>query len=304
MFKITWKALFLALALSCPALAATVKYVEIRPTGTLQPGTTNGINISSGTILVFNASTVTVTGPLQMRDGNSSDLSAYFTNDTDLGWYRIGGNNIGWLFSTLDIFRFVTSASGNAFRFNKARGTVTSTTTVSSGDTIVDWIGRGYDGASFQDAVKVEMSIDTTPGIGDMPGRYSVYTSSDGGVTLIEAVRIDRNQQVRGVDGTKTNPTHSFILDPDSGYYSHATNGTAIAGGGADYITFLSTGVSVKTGFLELNNQTLAQIKALTPTKIGLQYNCSDCTVTPVCISTGTGIFGFSGIASRTTVCQ
>lgn len=60
------------------------------------------------------------------------------------------------------------------------------------------------------------------------------------------------------------------------------------------------------TGYTRLYNRTLAQIRAITPgaSGQGKQYNCSDCTVTPVCISTGTTAASFSGLASKTTVCQ
>lgn len=49
---------------------------------------------------------------------------------------------------------------------------------------------------------------------------------------------------------------------------------------------------------------TLAQLKTVTPTLSGQAYYCSDCATTPVCISTGTTIFGFSSFANKATACN
>jgi len=58
---------------------------------------------------------------------------------------------------------------------------------------------------------------------------------------------------------------------------------------------------NAKLGYTSL---TLAQLKTYSPASAGLPFYCSDCTVSTVCISTGTAIFGVSDISGRTTACH
>jgi len=84
-------------AAAVPAIAATVRYVEVRPTGTLQPGTTGpaAVHVSSGTIRDFRASTATVTGPLTANSATiattASASSMTVTNNATVGTLTVNG---------------------------------------------------------------------------------------------------------------------------------------------------------------------------------------------------------------------
>jgi hypothetical protein len=51
-------------------------------------------------------------------------------------------------------------------------------------------------------------------------------------------------------------------------------------------------------------SKTSAQIGALTPTAVGQAYYCSDCTVSAVCVSTGTTLASFSDVGARVNPCK
>jgi hypothetical protein len=92
---------------------------------------------------------------------------------------------------------FTTWSAGSAlhsafFEINRSRSSTMGThTIVQSGDSLGYIIFRGSDGAAFQSGGWISASVDGTPGANDMPGRLSLNTTPDGGVTPNERVRID-----------------------------------------------------------------------------------------------------------------
>lgn len=70
-------------------------------------------------------------------------------------------------------------------------------------------------------------------------------------------------------------------------------------------LTQTTSGGSRPLAFVDtfLTSKTLAQLRAMIPT-LNKIYACADCVNVPVCISTGTTIASFSGLASRSTQCN
>jgi hypothetical protein len=125
--------------------------------------------------------------------------------------------------------RYSTDASEAAYTVRKARGTASSPSIVSSGDTVVSYNFQGYDGASFLNAARIIAQIDGTPGLNDMPGRLIFSTTADGASSATERMRITSEGNV-GI-GTSTPAVALDITKPDSqGDVVARINATAAAG--------------------------------------------------------------------------
>jgi hypothetical protein len=84
------------------------------------------------------------------------------------------------------------TSTGQINWFAKSRGgSFNSQGIVQSGDTVGDFRFYGSDGVGFIPAAKIEVDIDGTPGVNDMPGRMSFFTTADGASTVTERMRID-----------------------------------------------------------------------------------------------------------------
>lgn len=85
-----------------------------------------------------------------------------------------------------------TSAAAPSVNLVKsAHATLGSNTVVASGEVLGEVNFFGADGTDFEScAVSIRGICNTTPGTGDMPGRLSVFTSTDGAETPTERVRI------------------------------------------------------------------------------------------------------------------
>lgn len=88
------------------------------------------------------------------------------------------------------------SAAGSVVIMSSSRGSEATPTVSVSGDRIFEFIGNGYDGDQFVNAVTVQGLVDGTPGDNDMPGRLEFHTTPDGSNTLIVAMVIDSAQNV------------------------------------------------------------------------------------------------------------
>ena len=150
------------------------------------------------------------------RDGNVI-VGNTTVHETRVGQYLAltahGGTDRGGM----AINSFLASNNGPLFDFNKSRNsTAGSHTVVQDDDALGTFIFRGDDGDEFLDAAAIEANVDNTPGNGDMPGRLCFYTSSDGGSSLSERMRIDSNGRV-GVNLTNADSLfHVSAADGES----------------------------------------------------------------------------------------
>ena len=82
----------------------------------------------------------------------------------------------------------------------------------------------GYDGATFRSAANIVFSIDGQPGVMDMPGKISFYTSPDNDETPVERMTIKNDGKI-GI-GT-TGPTQALTVNGNI----NVTNGHTIYNG-------------------------------------------------------------------------
>jgi hypothetical protein len=85
------------------------------------------------------------------------------------------------------------SAGGVDIEMAKARGTRSSPTVVSSGDSLGTIAFKGYDGAAYRYAAAVSAEVGGTPGSSDMPGSLILSTTPDGSTTLMARQQISPN---------------------------------------------------------------------------------------------------------------
>lgn len=85
-----------------------------------------------------------------------------------------------------------TSAAAPSINLVKsAHATIGSNTIVASGEVLGEINFFGADGTDFEScAVSIRGLVNAAPGVGDMPGRLSIFTSTDGGETPTERVRV------------------------------------------------------------------------------------------------------------------
>lgn len=81
--------------------------------------------------------------------------------------------------------------------------------------------------------------------------------------------------------------------------------GTSHISGASTFASSATFTSSIQTdGFLQTFSRTQAQIEALTPAAVGQVYYCSDCTLTTLCISTGTALSAFGSAVAPGTDCD
>jgi len=102
--------------------------------------------------------------------------------------FRLDGDGVG---STIQARSFsATAGTSPIANFARARGTKAASTIVQSGDLLAQYRGAGYDGAGFIQAANIEITVDGTPGLNDMPGRLTFSTTADGASVPTERMRI------------------------------------------------------------------------------------------------------------------
>ncbi len=87
--------------------------------------------------------------------------------------------------------------------------TVGTDVIVQDGWRIANFNLRGYDGATYRTAASIQAFIDGTPGAGDMPGRLTFLTTSDGASSATERMRLD------SVGNLGIGVTPTYLLEVD-----------------------------------------------------------------------------------------
>lgn len=94
--------------------------------------------------------------------------------------------------SNLGIANWEAGTTTSILRFLKSRGGSAGTHgIVSSGDTVANIDGYASDGVSYNRMARIKFEVDGTPGVGDMPGRITLATTTDGAASETERLRID-----------------------------------------------------------------------------------------------------------------
>ena len=143
----------------------------------------------------------------QIEYNNSDNDMAFYTNATEQmtinssGEVGIGG--IAGSGTQLNVFKsgeahfslnsHTNAAEGSNIRLKHSRNaTIGSHTAVAQHDIIGQIVWQGSDGDSYEGACSIRGSVDEGVANGDMPGRLTFHTSSDGTANLLERLRIDR----------------------------------------------------------------------------------------------------------------
>jgi len=105
----------------------------------------------------------------------------------------------------LEIFRSYDSNNTPArIRLSNSRGTAASPTIVVDDDDLGEIRFNGHDGTNYDTpAAAIFGVVDGTPGENDMPGRLEFHTTSDGGSSTTERLRITSDGNVRVPDNGK-----------------------------------------------------------------------------------------------------
>ncbi len=121
--------------------------------------------------------------------------------------------------------------------------TVGTDVIVQDGWRIANFNLRGYDGATYRTAASIQAFIDGVPGAGDMPGRLTFLTTTDGDSSATERMRIDNAGNV-GIGTTSPNDALEVIGNVR---ISGSLNATSINTTGDAYFATASGNVGIGT---------------------------------------------------------
>lgn len=103
-------------------------------------------------------------------------------------------------------FQYCASdTNGTTLTFGRNRGTVDANTTLNAEDIIGEFNFQTWDGSANRNCAAMIVYADAVQGSGDVPGRFSWFTTPDGSTTRTEGMRLSRNQRLYvggGVDPT------------------------------------------------------------------------------------------------------
>ena len=167
--------------------------------------------------------------------GNTLELAgaSNAAGEIKIGTYSTGGHSGALIFQT----------SRNA--------TIGSDDTIVTDDQYLGYIeAKGADGNSFPTAARISFEVDGSPADQDMPGRIGFHTTTDGGVSLAERMRIDSSGNVIQKNGI-------LSIEAGSGA-AYATNiQTYLGSGDTTLTTYIdSLGGASWTGEIRLRTST------------------------------------------------
>lgn len=219
------------------ALTGTATLTIAKTTNQIVLGTTRTVTLSAGTPA---SSSRTWTIPDITADGTFAALEGTqtFTGTKTFSGVTTSFSRAGNTAITVEgdsLFNRTTNDAADASLYGKK---IRGSSIVQSGDVVFGIYAQGYDGAVYRDVAGIKMSVDATPGSGDMPGRMSLYTTPDGSSTATEALRINNLQQTLHIDGTIAAPSMSFISDSDTGFRRTGSGLVAYVENGAEIMYF------------------------------------------------------------------
>jgi hypothetical protein len=222
--------------------------------GQVLPSHWNATHTISGTLPAANVTAPGSDTQVLFNDGNALGADADLTwnktsntmglvghllvgNSTSLGFDAGGGidpslqvNGTDANTGALSVARFTNSAASQSrLIFAKSRGaTIGDFTVVQSGDRLGEILVNGSDDTDFADAAAIRFEVDGTPGNNDMPGRILLMTSTDGGTTLAERMRINSFGQV-GITGAGVGAINQTVGQFGPTFQVNSTSDAAIA---------------------------------------------------------------------------
>lgn len=146
--------------------------------------------------------------------------------------------------SSLVARKSFTGVNGPAITQIKSRGTAAAPVVVVSGDNLGSNAFFGYDGNAYQQAAVIQIKVDGTPGVGDMPGRIELQTTPDGAAASLLRAAVFNNGGFNV--GSSTTSPGVGIFNVEAGYSANGSAGlsatkTVRASGGAADCTLIYT---------------------------------------------------------------
>ncbi len=135
--------------------------------------------------------------------------------------------------SQVTLRTYANTSFGQSFNVLRYRGTLTSPTSVLSGDELQIFKWYGGDGTSAAVAATLKITADNTVSTGKVPGAFTFQTANTSSGVLTDAVKIDSNQQTTFYGAVKRNGLE--IISPN--YISVSTS--------ASYALSLTTSTNV-----------------------------------------------------------
>jgi hypothetical protein len=144
--------------------------------------------------------------------------------------------------SSISIINNENTANGAFLNFGKSRGaSVGSNTIVNSGDNIAHILFYGANGSGTNIAAGIDIQVDGTPGVNDMPGRIMFSTTADGASTPTERLRITNSGNVgigtsspgnalHVIGSIQVGSTSDTIYSSNFGNYSSSSDLSLISG--------------------------------------------------------------------------
>ena len=165
----------------------------------------NSLNVFGGTNINTAGAGDTVTINLDDNVNISTLRFGYPATDTDftVAGVLLTGNifssNIGVATDIPLATHSISNTAGSAsiifgLRARDAGGITLDA--VQSDDGLFSLFAAGFDGTDYAIAAEISAFVDGTPGAGDMPGRWQIFTSPDGSETPSLSVTIDSSQDV------------------------------------------------------------------------------------------------------------
>jgi hypothetical protein len=149
-----------------------------------------------------------VSGDLRIFTNNNGTYSEKVRVQPN-GRVGIGNTNPGAQLEVAQVVNAPTAIFGNYGNVNnifirRSQGTLASPTNNGNGSSLGRFVFQGYNG-SFLNAAQIESNIDGAPSSTSMPGRLVFSTTPSGSTTVSEAMRINREQNIRiGATGANT----------------------------------------------------------------------------------------------------
>ena len=161
----------------------------------------------------------------RVQIGSATSVTSGVTGDFQIT--KAGGNPV------LSLNAFAADANPPELSFTKSRNTtVGSNTIVADDDVLGEITWYADDGGDYAtEAAKIQVRVEGTPGSNDMPGQMSFYTTSDGGSTTKNRLKILPNGSIIA----------ATVLDQeaaDSDLLAGMDNGDAILGASGGGSTF------------------------------------------------------------------
>ena len=158
---------------------------------------------------------------------NSSSARANLFNSTTAASLQIEGTTADTS-SVLAVRDTDTAAAGPFFILARARGTtVGSTTVVQNGDVAGSISFQASDGTEFVETARIQSIVDGTPGANDMPGALLFSTTTDGGSSSSERMRIDASGNLGIGTSSPSGKLSTAVADGSTNaFYAERTGGS------------------------------------------------------------------------------